>query len=327
MDKKYDITALGELLIDFTPSGHADTGSALFACNPGGAPGNMLTAVSRQGGKAAFIGKVGHDSFGYLLKDTIAKESIDTSGLVFDDECRTTLAFVTLDDTGNRSFAFFRNPGADIMLQADEVDENLIRDSRIFHFGSLSCTHEPARSATRFALEKAKEFGVTISYDPNLRLPLWKDAETARETILEFMPYADIVKISEEEFEFLTGEKDYEKHSKAFAEQYGISLLLVTLGPAGAYYYSADKANHLFTYDAQVVDTTGSGDAFMGAVLGQICQLDTDIADLSALQLDAIVDFGNASGSLASTVKGGIPSIPTTAQIRDCQKNIPLLEM
>lgn len=324
--KTYDVVALGELLIDFTPSGVSTNGSALFECNPGGAPANVLTAVARQGGKAAFIGKVGKDSFGELLKTTLEQENIETKNLVFDEEVRTTLAFVTLDDTGNRSFSFFRNPGADIMLRMEEVDRALIENTRIFHFGSLSCTHEPARTATRFAIEKAKESGAVISYDPNLRLPLWQNEETARRTILEFMPYADIVKISEEEFLFLTGKEDYKTHVAEFAKQYGISLLLVTLGPKGAFYFADGKSNLLPTYDVKVVDTTGSGDSFMGAVLFQIAQQKKELNALTEGELNEIMDYANASGSAAAAVKGGIPSIPTKEQIIKCMSETPLLK-
>lgn len=323
--KQYDVAALGELLIDFTPAGRSAAGSQLFECNPGGAPANMLTAVSRQGGRGAFIGKVGMDSFGCLLKETLDKEHIDTTGLSFDEDTRTTLAFVTLDERGNRSFSFFRNPGADTMLRPEDVRTDIIRQAGIFHFGSLSCTHEPARSATRFALETARENAVLISYDPNLRPPLWKDEQTARETILEFMPYADIVKISEEEFAFLTGETDYRRYAADFAAQYGISLLLVTLGPGGAYYYADGKSRHLPTYDVKVADTTGSGDSFTGAVLGQISRLGRPLQALLQEELDEIVRFANASGSFAATAKGGIPSVPTAEQVLACMREVPLL--
>lgn len=325
MEKKYDVVALGELLIDFTPAGYSSTGSLTFACNPGGAPANMLTAVSRQGGRSAFLGKVGEDKFGYLLKDTLSKENIDTTGLSFDADTRTTLAFVTLDDSGNRSFSFFRNPGADTMLKIEDVRTDILLQAKIFHFGSLSCTHNPARAATRFALEQAKENGILISYDPNLRLPLWKDADTAKKTILEFMPYADILKISEEEFTFLTGETDFKRHAADFAAQYGITLMLVTLGPHGAYYYINGKSNHLYTYDVSVVDTTGAGDAFTGALLGKLCQASKPLEVLTAPELDDMVRFANASGAMAATVNGGIPSIPTTPQVLSCIQEIHLL--
>lgn len=325
MQKNYDVTALGELLIDFTPAGRAETGSAIYECNPGGAPANVLTAVSRLGGHCGFMGKVGEDSFGHLLHNTLVREGIDTAGLLFDGETRTTLAFVTLDGSGNRAFSFFRNPGADIMLKAEEVCTEMLTNTRIFHFGSLSCTHEPARSATRFAAETAKAAGARISYDPNLRLPLWKNPETAKKTILEFMPYADIVKMSEEEFTFLTGEADYTTHAAHFAAQYGIALLLVTLGPGGAYYYHNGKSGRFPTYDVPVADTTGSGDAFTGAVLRQLCQLDTPLEALTEQALEKMIRFANAAGSITATAKGGIPAIPNTAQVQNCMKQYPLL--
>ncbi len=319
--KKYDVIAIGELLIDFSPAGNSALGFPVFECNPGGAPPNMLTAVSRQGGKVGFIGKVGDDSFGELLKDTLVKENIDVSHLCVDKEAKTTLAFVTLDDTGNRSFSFFRNPGADMMLTADEIDEEYIKSAKILHFGSISCTHEPSRSATKKALEIAKNHNLIISYDPNLRLPLWKNAETAKSTILDMMCYANLVKISEEEFEFLTGSNDYQANALDFMKEHNIDLLFVTLGPNGAYFRTENVSGHLPTYDVPVVDTTGSGDSFTGAVLNEISKLDKEIKYLTLEEISEIVDLGNASGSFAAMKKGGIPSIPTLQEVKNCMRN------
>lgn len=329
MNKKYDVVALGELLIDFTPAGVSSAGSPVFESNPGGAPANLLTAVTRQGGSAAFIGKVGRDYFGNQLKDTLLKEHVDISGLLFDDTVHTTLAFVSLDESGNRSFTFFRNPGADIMLTKDEVMLELIDDANIFHFGSLSFTNEPSRSATKFALEHARSKGVTISFDPNLRPSLWSSLDTARQIITDCLGYADILKISDEEFTFLTGETDYEVHAPAFARMYDITLLFITLGKKGAYFYFDGSAEKVPTYDVDVVDTTGSGDSFGGAMLNQINKMcksfKCDISDFTHEQVLNMVKIANASGSCAATKKGGIPSIPTEQEIQDCVNNVPLL--
>lgn len=326
MQKQYDVVGLGELLIDFAPGGTSGTGSPLFECNPGGAPPNVLAAVARQGGKAAFLGKVGEDSFGRMLEGVLKDCGIETRGLRIDQNVRTTLAFVTLDETGNRSFAFFRNPGADIMLETSEVDEALIRSTKIFHFGSLSLTHEPARSATLHAINTAKESGALISYDPNLRPPLWSSLDAAREQITTCLPYADLLKISDEEFAFLTGESDYMTHAPAFAAQYGIACLFVTLGPKGAFYCLRGQCGVLPTYDVKVVDTTGCGDAFMGAVLAKISRLEGGLDALDEEELRKIVDFANACGSLTARRKGGIPAIPTTGQVEEFMRTAPLLK-
>ncbi len=325
MLKEIDVLALGEILIDFTPAGKSELGFPVFECNPGGAPCNVLTSVSRLGGKSAFIGKVGDDDLGRLLINTIKNENIDATGIYIDKDIGTTLAFVTLDDTGNRSFSFFRNPGADIMLNKQEIDEEHIKKAKVFHFGSLSCTNEPSKSATLKAVAIAKKNNLIISYDPNLRLSLWKTSHDAKSTILELMHHADIVKLSDEEFEFLTGTTDYKNDAKSFMKKYGISLLFVTLGPQGAFYCLEENQGILSTYDVKVIDTTGSGDSFMGACLVKISSLNKKIIEITKEEIEDIVDFANASGSMAATTKGGIPSIPTTDEVQKCMKNIEKL--
>lgn len=315
----YDVTALGELLIDFAPAGTSDYGNGIYEANPGGAPANVLTSLSRQGKRTAFIGKVGSDAFGDILRKTLDQNGIDTACLYTDTDARTTLAFVSLTPEGDRSFSFFRNPGADLMLKPEEIDETAIQNSKIFHFGSLSLTDEPARGATRRALELAKEHGVTISYDPNLRPPLWNSLEDAKEQIKSCLPYADILKISEEEFQFLLGHMDFERGSLALCEEYGITHLFVTLGPDGSFYRCGDITVRMPAVDVKVVDTTGSGDAFMGAAL---CRLGERTGDrfqiLSEEEMRQILAYANASGSLTATKKGGIPAIPTKAEIEAC---------
>lgn len=326
MKNEFDVIALGELLIDFTPAGVSELGFPFYECNPGGAPANVLIAVSRQGGNTAFIGKVGNDNFGKLLKKTLNNAGVNTNHIRTDSNIPTTMAFVSLDKKGNRSFSFARNPGADIMLQQSEVDKKLIQHAKIFHFGSISCTDEPSRSATLHALKTAQENNLIISYDPNLRLPLWETANIAKDTILSLMKYANIVKICDEEFEFLTGTKDYEQYAQSFMQKYSIDLLFVTLGSKGAYYQIGDMSDTLCTYDAKVTDTTGSGDTFVGTILYKISKLNKKLTAITKDEIENIVDHANAAGSMATTKKGGIPSIPTTSEILSCIKNVKKLE-
>ena len=324
MQKIYDVIALGEILIDFVISDISTPGTLLYECNPGGAPANVLIAVARQGSKTAFIGKVGKDPFGKLLKKTLENNDVCAKGLCIDNECHTTVAFVSLDDTGNRSFSFVRNPGADHMLTIQDIDESLIKASRIFHFGSVSLSKEPGRNATKHALNIAKENSLVISYDPNLRPLLWDSQETARKQIISCLKYVDILKVSNEEFSFITGESDYEKHAPGFADKYGITHLFITLGKEGSYFYHKGISGTLPAYDVIVVDTTGAGDSFFGAVLSQLITLPDILQNLNEAKLREIVAFANASGSIACGKKGAIPAIPTKLQIIDCLNNATL---
>ncbi|WHY67884.1 PfkB family carbohydrate kinase [Neobacillus sp. SuZ13] len=311
----FDVTALGEVLIDFTPSGHSEKGHVLFETNPGGAPANVLVALSRLNMETAFIGKVGHDQFGHLLKGVLQTHNIDTSNLVFSETVNTTLAFVHLDEKGDRSFSFYRNPGADIMLENAEINEDTIKQSRIFHFGSLSLTNEPAASATITALEYAKKHKVTVSYDPNLRIPLWRSLNEAKRQILKGFEYADIVKISEEELEFLTGYCDVVKGTEVLQEQFDTAVIFVTLGSEGCFYRSKTFYGSKEGYQVNVVDTTGAGDAFLGGALSQILKMNKPLDHLTEVDTEEIVTFANAVGALTTEGKGGIPSIPTAAQV------------
>ncbi|MCU6712612.1 carbohydrate kinase [Paenibacillus sp. J5C_2022] len=230
-----DVVALGELLIDFTPHGVSDQGQPLFERNPGGAPANVLAALAKLGRKTAFIGAVGNDDFGRYLAETLENSGINTSGMVYTDEARTTLAFVQLDRTGDRSFTFYRKPGADQLLKSEDVHAALVQEAKVFHFGSITLTDEPSRTATLKSAAIARRHGALISYDPNLRLSLWRDAEHARTAIMEGLQLADVVKLSEEELHFLTGTSELEKGSSLLMEQYGIALLFVTMGADGSY--------------------------------------------------------------------------------------------
>jgi fructokinase len=322
MMSMFDVTAIGEVLIDFTPSGYSEKGHVLFETNPGGAPANVLVALSRLNKKTAFIGKVGHDQFGHQLKGVLEAEAIDSSNLLFSETIHTTLAFVHLDEKGDRSFSFCRNPGADLMLEKAEISEEMIKESRIFHFGSLSLTNEPAATATFTALEYAKKHHVLVSYDPNLRIPLWPTLETAKKQMLKGFEYAHIVKMSEEELEFLTGFRDVVKGTEVLQEQFGTDLIFVTLGKEGCFYRGRQTYGWKEGYQVNVVDTTGAGDSFVGSVLAKILEKDKPLELLNQLELEEMVIFANAAGALTTTGKGGIPSIPTLEQIENFLRKV-----
>ncbi|WP_312693256.1 carbohydrate kinase family protein [Caproiciproducens sp.] len=322
----YDVVAVGELLIDFTPNGSNDQGCALFARNPGGAPANVLAANSRLGGKTAFIGKVGRDAFGDFLKVTLERIGICTDGLAVSETVNTTLAFVQLDERGDRSFSFYRKPGADMMLEKSDISDGLIKNCRILHFGSVSLTDEPSRQATFYAVKLAKASGKIISYDPNYRPLLWSSEEEAKREMLAALTLADIVKVSREELSLLTGDADLELGAKKLA-QYGASLILVSLGAKGAFYSSGETCGMLPAYDVKTVDTTGAGDAFLGAVHYRLRNKSLDdIKGLSGDELEDIVSFANAAGSLATTRKGAIPAMPSLEQVQACLREIPKLK-
>jgi fructokinase len=321
----FDIVALGESLIDFTPSGVNELGVQLFARNPGGAPANVLAMAAKLGRSTAFIGKVGSDDFGRFLRDTMSDAGIDVRGLRMADDVMTTLAFVQLSKSGDRSFSFYRKPGADVCLRSDEVDGKLLDGCGIFHFGSVSLTDEPSRTATLDSARRAKENGAVISFDPNYRPPLWDSETRARGEMLAALSFADIIKVSDNELELLTGTSDLEKGAKVLAQD-GAVLVMVTLGPKGAY-FSTQRAHDLVpTYDVRTVDTTGAGDAFVGALLASLAGMTpTQIAGMSGEELRKTVAFCNAAGSLATTKHGAIPSLPTREEIEKCVSSAPLL--
>ncbi len=322
---KYDVVTVGEVLIDFTPSGKSAKGMDLFESNPGGAVANVLAAVNKFGGNTAFIGKVGDDSFGHFLADTLQSYDIDISGLKYDDEIPTTLAFVTLDEKGDRSFSFYRKPGADVMLRFDEIDKAMLEKAKIFHFGSVSLTDDPAYTATIEAAKYAKASGAVISYDPNFRPLLWDSRELAVERMKEGAEIADIIKVSEEELELLTGETDLTKGAQKLFE-FGASLVFISLGAKGSFYFNRNGCRFMNTYDVKTIDTTGAGDAFLGAILYRLKDKNlAEIADLSSDELDDILDFANASGSLTTIKTGAAPSIPTLEEIAECRKNVSKL--
>lgn len=319
----FDISAVGELLIDFTPE---QTGKLLYAPNPGGAPGNVMAAAAKLGAKTALISRVGSDAFGQFLIDAVEQQGVDASGVSRDPDYPTTLAFVHLDKDGDRSFSFYRKPGADVLLDIGHIPEETIRQSRIFHFGGVSMTDQPARDATFHALNLARQAGCLISYDPNYRPSLWNSESEAIQALRAPLDKVDILKVSEEELPLLAGTDDLEQGSQQLRDL-GITLVLISRGAKGAFYRLGSLYGSLKAYDVKTIDTTGAGDAFMGAVLYHLRQLDKqDIDLLSREALEEIVDFANAAGSLTTTRKGAIAVMPTLEEIDACRSHTPKKE-
>ena len=315
MEKKYDVTALGELLIDFTENGVSGQGNPILEANPGGAPCNVLAMLQKLGSKTLFIGKVGNDQFGRMLKETIESVGIDSGNLIMDDEVHTTLAFVHTFEDGDRDFSFYRNPGADMMLKVTDVQKDRIEASKIFHFGTLSSTHETCREATRYALQCAKDAGVLVSFDPNLREPLWNDLEDAKCEIAYGLGLADIVKISDNEVVFMTGEEDYEKAARILREKYQIPLLFVTLGRDGSRaYYKDMRVEAAGFIQKHTIETTGAGDTFTGCVLSKILERG-GIEGLTETELKEMLTFANAGASLITTRRGALKVMPERVEI------------
>ena len=311
--KKYDVVALGELLIDFAMSGQSEQGNNVFEACPGGAPCNVLAMLNKLGKKTAFIGKVGNDQFGKLLKATIEEIGIDATGLLMDEDVRTTLAFVHTFADGDRDFSFYRNPGADMMLSEEEVNFDMIRDTKVFHLGTLSMTDEPVRSATKKALDVAKEAGCLISFDPNLRPPLWKSLDTANEMMEYGFGYCDILKISDNEIQFVSGKEDYDEGIQYLQEKYNIPLIFLTLGKDGSRAYYKGMRVEQGGFKVETFESTGAGDTFCGSVISGV--LDKGIDNLTEESLAEILKFANAAAALVTTRKGAIRSMPTPEEV------------
>lgn len=305
-----DVTALGEILIDFTPKG-----KMLFEANAGGAPCNVLAALSKLSKSTAFIGKIGCDTFGGFLKQTLENYGINTDGLKETEDYFTTLAFVSLDENGNRDFAFSRKFSADIMLKKDDVDENIILNSKIFHCGTLSMTEDCSRKAQLFALDTAKSRNIAISVDPNLRLPLWKNESDAKKAMDTVFSYADIIKISDYEIEFLCGEKDVLLGAEKIFKQYSPKILFATCGENGAYLIKDDIMLHHPCFDVKTLDTTGAGDCFLGAALAKILDYNLDFGSIQYKQCKDILQFASAAAGLATEKYGAMASMPTLEEI------------
>lgn len=311
-----DVVALGELLIDFAPVSTDEEGYPTLKAQPGGAPGNFLAALQKYGCSTALIGKVGDDTFGHLLVRTLQTIGIGTEGITVDPTTFTTLAFVTLDATGNRSFSFARKPGADTCLRTEEVDHALIDGCKVFHFGTLSLTNDPARGATQAAVAYAKEKGKCISFDPNLRKPLWPSDEDAKEQIEWGLHQADIVKISDEEIEFLWGITPEEGAQKLLRE-YGVKLVYATLGPKGCHFANKQGCGEVASPSGlHVVDTTGAGDIFGGSAMSQFLRLNKAPEDLTPEEMRGVTRFACCAASLSTQTHGGITSVVPEEQVR-----------
>ena len=310
--KKFDVTALGELLIDFTDNGKSAQGNTLFEANPGGAPCNVLAMLNKCGHPTAFIGKVGKDIFGLKLKSTLEEVGINTSNLIVDENARTTLAFVQTFEDGDRDFSFFRNPGADMLLTAQEVDEELIKDSRIFHFGTLSMTHDGVREATKRAIAVAKESGAVISFD--LRPPLWNSLEDAKVQVAYGLGQCDVLKISDNEIQWFTGEEDFDAGIAKLRKEYDIPLILLSMGRDGSRAYYKDlKVEAAPFLQESTIETTGAGDTFGGSCLHYILKYGLD--DLDERRLKEMLTFANAAASIVTTRKGALRVMPEIEEV------------
>ena len=312
--KMFDVTALGELLIDFTENGVSENGNPLLEANPGGAPCNVLAMLNKLGRKTAFIGKVGNDNFGRFLADTVKKSGTDITNLVYNDTVPTTLAFVHTLAEGEREFSFYRQPGADMTLAKEEVMTDIIESSRIFHFGTLSSTHSGVREATRFAVEFAKEKGLLISFDPNLREPLWESLDDAKREIEYGLSKCDVLKISDNELEFVTDTSDYDEGIRRIREKYDIPLIFLTLGKDGSRAYYKDIRVERPAYQGvNAVEKTGAGDTFEGCALDFVLEYGIDGFDES--KLSELLDFANAGAAIITTRKGALKVMPDKMEI------------
>ncbi len=313
MEKQFDVIAMGELLIDFTMSGQSEQGNNLFEACPGGAPCNVLALLNKMGKKTAFLGKVGKDQFGTLLRATLEDVGINTSNLLTDEQVNTTLAFVHTFPDGDREFSFYRNPGADMMLTAEEVDEELLAKTRLFHFGTLSMTHEGVREATKKALKAAKDKGLLISFDPNLRPPLWSSLELAKEQMEYGFGFCDILKISDNEIQFVSGKEDYDEGIRYLQETYQIPLILLTMGKDGSRAYYKGMRVERAGFSCRTIETTGAGDTFCGSSLNYI--LEHDFENLTEEQLGEMLTFANAAAAIVTTRKGAIRAMPEKDEV------------
>lgn len=313
MEKKYDVIALGELLIDFTMNGQSEQGNNMFEACPGGAPCNVLALLNKMGKKTAFIGKVGKDQFGALLRDTITEAGIDASNLMVDENVNTTLAFVHTFPDGDREFSFYRNPGADMMLTADEVNPEVVKDTKVFHFGTLSMTHEGVREATKKAVETAKANGCLVSFDPNLRPPLWNSLDLAKEQMEYGFGKCDILKISDNEIQFVSGKEDYDEGIAYLQETYNIPLILLTMGKDGSRAYYKGMRVERPGFSVKAIETTGAGDTFCGSSLNYL--VDHDFENLTEEQLGEMLTFANAAAALVTTKKGAIKAMPVKEEV------------
>lgn len=312
--KTFDVVALGELLIDFTENGTSVQGNPVYEANPGGAPCNVLAMLNKAGKKTAFIGKVGQDIFGKRLKAVLEETGIDVSSLIMDADVRTTLAFVETFADGDRDFSFYRNPGADMMLREEELNVDLLKDTRIFHFGTLSMTHEEVRKATKTAIRIAKESGALVSFDPNLREPLWKSLDEAKEQVAYGLSQCDILKISDNEIRWFTGEEDFDAGIAKLRSEYDIALIMLSMGKDGSRAYYKDLRVEAAPFlQENTIETTGAGDTFGGCCLYHVLEYGIDGFDEEKLR--KMLTFANAAASIITTRKGALRVMPEVAEV------------
>ena len=321
MNKQYDVVALGELLIDFTENGISGQGNPVYEANPGGAPCNVLSMLNRLGHQTAFLGKVGNDIFGRQLRSTVESAGINVEGLLTDEDVRTTLAFVETKPDGDRDFSFYRNPGEDMMLREEEVRDDIIAAGKIFHFGTLSMTNEPVRSATKHAIAVAKENGALISFDPNIREPLWKDMEEAKEQTAYGLSVCDILKISDNEIQWFSGKEDYTEGIRMLQQTYQIPLILLSMGRDGSRAYYKNMIVEVPAFlQKNTIETTGAGDTFGACCLHYILQY--GLMELTEQQLKDMLTFANAAASIITTRKGALRVMPSLEEIQNYFESI-----
>ena len=321
MNKQYDVVALGELLIDFTENGTSGQGNPVYEANPGGAPCNVLSMLNRLGHQTAFLGKVGNDIFGRQLRSTVESAGINVEGLLTDEDVRTTLAFVETKPDGDRDFSFYRNPGADMMLHEGEGRDDIIAAGNIFHFGTLSMTNEPVRSATKHAIAVAKENGALISFDPNIREPLWKDMEEAKEQTAYGLSVCDILKISDNEIQWFSGKEDYTEGIRMLQQTYQIPLILLSMGRDGSRAYYKNMIVEVPAFlQKNTIETTGAGDTFGACCLHYILQY--GLMELTEQQLKDMLTFANAAASIITTRKGALRVMPSLEEIQNYFESI-----
>lgn len=313
--EKNDVVALGELLIDLTQNGYSGQGNPLLEANPGGAPCNVLALLTKLGHSTAFIGKVGKDGFGDQLENALTETGISTAGLLRDDQVHTTLAVVHTLAGGDRDFSFYRNPGADMCLHTQEINRELIRQAKIFHFGTLSMTDEPVRSATYAAIAEAEAHGILRSFDPNLRPPLWRTLDEAKEQVLYGMAHCDILKISDNEIQWLTQQEDFDAGVRWIRQRFpNIRLLLLSMGKDGSRGYSGDAMAEAKGFSVPAIETTGAGDTFFGGILHHV--LAWGLRDYTRQELEEMLTFANAAAALVTTRKGALRVMPSLAEIQ-----------
>ena len=307
-----DILTIGEVLIDLTQTGRDEKGIPQFAANPGGAPANLAVAASRLGAKTAFIGKVGADGFGRYLSDVLTQNGVDASGVAVDRQHPTTMAVVSVDASGERDFSFYRGANADVMLSKEDIPDAALEGAKVVHFGSVSLTADPSRSATLDAVRRARAMGKTITYDPNYRANLWPDQDTAVAQMKAPLDLVDILKVSDEELPLLTGTTDCESGTAQLAA-HGIGLIFVTLGPDGVFYRMGEKTGHVAGVPCKVGDTNGAGDTFFGAALSKLCK--EDLTALTVEKLEQVLAFANKAASITTSRHGAIPAMPTLEEM------------